>query len=148
MTEWRDAAAREREASRAVVEAGLALARDAGEKVSPRALETASDTLQAAAGDADLRDRVMHGRLEREVSAPHSGFPRLSLPAARITVRRSAAGRTWLDARSSACDRSSTTPPAGSSACARASNGPPRHCARRRRGCPRPGAKARPSNGD
>ena len=50
MTEWRDAAAREREASRAVVEAGLGLARDAGEKVSPKALESAGDTLQAAAG--------------------------------------------------------------------------------------------------
>jgi hypothetical protein len=75
MTEWRDAAAREREASRAVVEAGLGLARDAGEKVSPKALESAGETLQAAAGDAELRDRVMHGRLEREVSAPTLGLP-------------------------------------------------------------------------
>jgi hypothetical protein len=75
VTEWRDAAAREREASRAVVEAGLALARDAGEKVSPKALESAGDTLQAAAGDSELRDRVMHGRLEREVSAPTLGLP-------------------------------------------------------------------------
>ena len=83
MTEWRDAAAREREASRAVVEAGLGLARDAGEKVSPKALESAGDTLQAAAGDAELRDRVMHGRLERDVSAPTLGLPAAVPPAAR-----------------------------------------------------------------
>jgi hypothetical protein len=82
MTEWRDAAAREREASRAVVEAGLGLARDAGEKVSPKALESAGETLQAAAGDAELRDRVMHGRLEREVSAPTLGLP-AAVPARR-----------------------------------------------------------------
>jgi hypothetical protein len=148
MTEWRDAAAREREASRAVVEAGLGLARDAGEKVSPKALESAGTRCRRR---PEMRSCATASCTEGSSAMcprPHSGFPRLSLPAARITVRRSAAGRTWLDARSSACDRSSTTPPAGSSACARASNGPPRHCARRRPGCPRPGAKARPSNGD
>jgi hypothetical protein len=75
VTEWRDAAAREREANRAVVEAGLALARDAGEKVSAKALESATGTLQAAAGDSELRDRVLRGRLEREVSAPTLGLP-------------------------------------------------------------------------
>ena len=88
MTEWRDAAAREREASRAVVEAGLALARDAGEKVSTKALESAGDTLQAAAGDSELRDRVMHGRLEREVSAPTLGLP-AGAPARRVDQRSS-----------------------------------------------------------
>ncbi len=80
VTEWRDAAAREREANRAVVEAGLALARDAGEKVSPQALESATGTLQAAAGDSELRDRVMRGRLEREVSAPTLGLPAGAAP--------------------------------------------------------------------
>jgi hypothetical protein len=74
-TEWRDAAARERQASAAVIEAGSALAREAGEKVSAKALESATGTLQAAAGDAELRDRVMRGRLEREVSAPTLGLP-------------------------------------------------------------------------
>jgi hypothetical protein len=88
VTEWRGTAAREREASRAVVEAGLALARDAGEKVSPKALESAGDTLQAAAGDSELRDRVMHGRLEREVSAPTLGLP-AGAPARRADQRSS-----------------------------------------------------------
>lgn len=75
VAEWRDAAAREREASRTVVEAGRALASELGEKVSPKAVESAGETLQAAAGDPELRDRVMRGRLEREESAPTLGIP-------------------------------------------------------------------------
>ena len=75
VAEWREAAAREREASSAVVDAGRALAREAGEKISPKAVESAAETLQAAAGDPDLRDRVMRGRLEREESAPTLGIP-------------------------------------------------------------------------
>jgi hypothetical protein len=74
-TEWRDAAAREREAAAAVIEAGSALAREGGEKVSAKALESATGTLQAATGDEELRYRVVSGRLEREVSAPTLGLP-------------------------------------------------------------------------
>jgi hypothetical protein len=75
VAEWREAAGREREASSAVVEAGRALAHEAGEKVSPKALESAGETLQAAAGDTELRGRVIRGRLEREESAPTLGIP-------------------------------------------------------------------------
>jgi hypothetical protein len=75
VAEWRAAAAREREASRAVVDAGRSLAVETGAKVSPRAVESAAETLQAAAGDPDLRDRALRGRLEREESAPTLGIP-------------------------------------------------------------------------
>jgi len=75
VAEWREAAAREREASGAVVEAGRSLALEAGEKVSPKALEAAGETLQAAASDPELRERLMRGRLEREESAPTLGIP-------------------------------------------------------------------------
>ncbi len=86
MAEWREAARRERAASSAVVDAGRALALDAGEKVTPKALESAGETLQAAAGDPGLRDRAMRGRLEREESAPTLGIP------AGTPVRRTDAG--------------------------------------------------------
>jgi hypothetical protein len=75
VAEWREAAARERKANSAVVEAGRALASEAGEKVSSKAIESAGETLQAAAGDPELRERVMRGRLEREESAPTLGIP-------------------------------------------------------------------------
>jgi hypothetical protein len=86
VAEWREAAASEREASGAVVEAGRALAVEAGEKVSPKAFESAAETLQAAAGDPELRDRVMRGRLAREQSAPTLGIP------AGTPVRRTDSG--------------------------------------------------------
>jgi hypothetical protein len=86
VAEWREAARRERAASSAVIDAGRALALDAGEKVTPKALESADETLQAAAGDPGLRDRAMRGRLEREESAPTLGIP------AGIPVRRTDAG--------------------------------------------------------
>jgi hypothetical protein len=73
--EWRAAAAREREASAAVVESAESLAREAGHSVNQRVLELVSETLQAAAGDSDLRDRVLRGRLEREQSATTLGIP-------------------------------------------------------------------------
>jgi len=75
VTDWRAAADREREANAAVVEAAAGLARDADHPVKERALELAGATLQAAAGDAELRDRVMRGRLEREQSATTLGTP-------------------------------------------------------------------------
>jgi len=94
VAEWRNAAARERDANAAVIEAAAGLARDAGRSVNPRALELAGETLRAAAGDPELRDRVMRGRLEREQSAPTLGTP--AVPPARrrdsgSTKRREAA---------------------------------------------------------
>ena len=82
VAEWRDAAARQREANAAVVERAAGIARDSGHPVSRRALELVGETLQAAAGDADLRDRVMRGRVEREQSATTLGTP-LVPPARR-----------------------------------------------------------------
>jgi hypothetical protein len=73
--QWRAAAGREREAIEAVVEAAASRARDSGHSVNERALELAGETLHAAAGDSDLRDRVMRGRLEREQSATTLGIP-------------------------------------------------------------------------
>jgi len=75
VAEWRAAAARQREANAAVVETAAGLAGDAGHPVKPHALELVGETLQAASADADLRDRVMRGRLEREQSAPTLGMP-------------------------------------------------------------------------
>lgn len=81
VTDWRAAAAREREAIAAVVEAAAGLARDSGHSVNQRALELVGETLRAAAGDSDFRDRVMSGRVERERSAPTLGTP--AVPPAR-----------------------------------------------------------------
>jgi hypothetical protein len=75
VAEWRAAAAREREANAAVVETAAGLARDSGHSVNQRALELVGETLRAAAGNSDLRDRVMRGRVEREQSAPTLGMP-------------------------------------------------------------------------
>lgn len=90
--EFRAAAAREREASSAVIETAAAQARDAGQSMNPRVLELAAETLRAAAGDADLRERVMRGRLEREQSAPTLG-----MPAVAPTRRRDAAAAKRRD---------------------------------------------------
>jgi hypothetical protein len=73
--DWRAAAARERAASGAVVEAAASLARADGHPAGRRALELVAETLQAAAGDADLRDRVLRGRVEREQAATTLGTP-------------------------------------------------------------------------
>jgi hypothetical protein len=83
VAEWRDAAANEREANAAVVEAAAGLARDSGHSINQRALELVGETLRAAAGNSNLRDRVMRGRVEREESAPTLG-----MPAAAPTRRR------------------------------------------------------------
>jgi hypothetical protein len=80
--EWRAAAAREQEATAAVVEVAEAAARDAGRPASPRALELAGQTLRAASGDPELRERVVRGRVEREQSAATLGTP------ADVTPRR------------------------------------------------------------
>jgi hypothetical protein len=78
VAEWRAAATREREARSEVVDAAAALARDSGQSVNPRVLDLVAETLQAAAGDSDLRERVMRGRLEREQSATTLGTPALA----------------------------------------------------------------------
>jgi hypothetical protein len=83
VAEWRAAAAGQRQAGAAVVEAAAGLARDSGHSANPRALELVGETLQAAAGDADLRDRVMRGRLELEQSAPTLGTPAAGAPTRR-----------------------------------------------------------------
>jgi hypothetical protein len=97
VAEWRAAAARERDANAAVIEAAAGLARDAGHSVNQRALELAGETLRAAAGDAGLRDRVMRGRLEREQSAPTLGTP--AGPPARKRASGSAKRRDVAMAR-------------------------------------------------
>jgi hypothetical protein len=70
---WRQAAARERDAAGAVVDAAGRLAREARHPASDRALELVGETLRAASGDAELRERVLSGRLEREQSAATLG---------------------------------------------------------------------------
>jgi hypothetical protein len=82
VAEWRAAAARQRESNAAVVETAAGLARDSGHPVRPHSLELVGATLQAASADAELRDRVMRGRLEREQSAPTLGVPTVA-PARR-----------------------------------------------------------------
>ena len=93
-TEWRAAAAREREATAAVAGAAERAARDAGHPASPRALELLVETLRAASGDPGLRDRVLGGRVEREQSAATLGLPALAPPprgAAKAAKRRDVA---------------------------------------------------------
>ena len=82
-TAWRDAAAREREATGAVVEVAESAARDAGHPVNERALELVAETLRAATGDAELRERVLGGRVERERSAATLGTLAVGPPPKR-----------------------------------------------------------------
>jgi chromosome segregation ATPase len=77
-SEWRTAAAREREAIAAVGEAAKRAARDAGHPANSRALELVVETLRAAGPDPELRDRVLRGRVEREQSAATLGIPALT----------------------------------------------------------------------
>jgi hypothetical protein len=70
---WREAAARERDAIAAVVDAAERLARDAGHAPSARAMELVDQTLRAASGDPELREGVVAGRLEREQAAATLG---------------------------------------------------------------------------
>jgi hypothetical protein len=72
-SEWRAAAAREREAIAGVLAVAERLARDAGQGPSGKAMELVEETLRAAAADADLRSRVVEGRVEREQSAATLG---------------------------------------------------------------------------
>src|SRR5439155_12549234 len=81
--EWRAAAARDREATGAVVDVAKGLARDAGHPPSERALELVVETLRAATGDPKLRERVIRGRVERERSAATLGTPAVGPPRRR-----------------------------------------------------------------
>ena len=72
--EWRAAALHEREAIAAVRDAAERAARDADRPASPAALEQVVETLRAAGGDPQLRDRVLRGRVERERSAATLGI--------------------------------------------------------------------------
>jgi hypothetical protein len=96
--DWRAAAAREREAASAVVEVAGSLARDAGHPASERALELVGETLRAAAGDPDLRERVLHGRVEREQSGATLGTPALG-PSPKKRDARSPKRRDAAQAR-------------------------------------------------
>jgi hypothetical protein len=75
VAEWRVAAAGQRQANAAVVETAAGLARESDRPATARVLELVTETLQAAAVDADLRERVMRGRLEREQAATTLGTP-------------------------------------------------------------------------
>jgi hypothetical protein len=81
--EWRAAAARERDAIAAILEVAESLARDAGHPATERALELVGETLRAATGDPELRERVLHGRVEREQSAATLGTPATGPPRTR-----------------------------------------------------------------
>jgi len=71
---WRAAAAREREAAEAVIDAAEKAARDAGHPATKQALDLVDGTLRAAAADPELRERVVAGRLEREQSGATMGL--------------------------------------------------------------------------
>lgn len=71
----RAAATQEREATDAVVDSARRRARAAGHPPNERALELVAETLRAASGNAQLRDRVLQGRLEREESGATLGTP-------------------------------------------------------------------------
>ncbi len=70
---WRAAAARESGAVAALVRAAGDSAREAGHAPTDRALQQVEETLRAAAGDAELRDLVLRGRLDRERSGASLG---------------------------------------------------------------------------
>lgn len=95
--EWRDAAAREREATTAVVEAAERVAQEAGHPASGRALELVGETLRAASGDAELRTLIVQGRVERERSAATLGTPERARPRKRAP--KQAKGRDLAQAR-------------------------------------------------
>jgi len=97
VAEWRAAAARERDATAAVVEAAERAAGEAGHPATPRALELVGETLKAATGDPELRERVVHGRVERERSAATLGTPAAAPPRKR--ERGSAKRREGAQAR-------------------------------------------------
>jgi hypothetical protein len=96
---WRAAAAREREAAEAVIDAAEKAASDAGHPATKQALDLVDGTLRAAAAHPELRERVVAGRLEREqtgatigaaglVAAPPSSSKRQSPAKERDSARK------------------------------------------------------------
>jgi hypothetical protein len=88
---WREAAAREREATEAVVARAERLATDAGRAPNARTRDLVAATLRAGAGDAELRETILRGRVERERSAATLGAPATEAapkPSARSRKRR------------------------------------------------------------
>jgi hypothetical protein len=73
VSDFRAAAARENEARTVLTEVAEQGARDAGDPLSGRSLELVVETLRAATADADLRERVVRGRVEREQSGATIG---------------------------------------------------------------------------
>jgi hypothetical protein len=82
-TEYRAAAVREREATGAVLDKAESGARDAGHPATETILERVGQTLRAAAADAELRERVLRGRLQREQSGATLGTPAHAPPRKR-----------------------------------------------------------------
>jgi len=87
---WRTAAAREREAAQAVIDASEKAASEAGHEATKQALDLVDGTLRAAAADPELRERVVAGRLEREQTGATIG---LSGPVSAAPKGRRAAGK-------------------------------------------------------
>src|SRR5918994_2483675 len=96
-SEWRAAAARENEARTALADVVERGARDAGHPLSDRSLELVIETLRAATADAELRDRVVRGRVQREQSAATLGAIPTGRPRKRD--RRSDQRRQQAQAR-------------------------------------------------
>jgi hypothetical protein len=94
---WRAAAAREREATGALVEAAEGLAREAGHPPSAHALDLVGETLRSASADPELRERVLRGRVERERSAATLGTPAVASPPRRTA--KAARRRAQAEAR-------------------------------------------------
>jgi hypothetical protein len=86
--EWRDAAARESEATAALVDVATSAAREAGHPANVRALELVGQTLRAASADPELRERVVRGRVEREQTAATLGTPAGAPPSTRAPADR------------------------------------------------------------
>jgi hypothetical protein len=87
---WRAAAARERDAVRAVVDAAESGAKDAGHPPTARAADLVDETLRAASADPELRERVVGGRVEREQSVATIGTLGVSPPPRRGRARKDA----------------------------------------------------------
>ncbi len=106
---WRAAAARERKAAEAVIEAAEREARDAGHPATKPALDLVDGTLRAAAADPDLRERVVAGRLEREqtgatigpllTGGPAAAGKRSSAPSEKDSARKRSAAQAAREAK-------------------------------------------------
>jgi hypothetical protein len=94
---WRAAVERGRVATDAVIDLAESVGRDAGEPAGARVLELVGETLRAATGDPELRERVLRGRLEREQSAATLGTPAGTPPPRRTAA--SAKRRDRVQAR-------------------------------------------------